>query len=144
MSDLTLEAVGEDGIEELTEAIHQGFDAVPLPPGVETFQLVPFAFALRNGGGGIEGAVTGHTVWGWLYVHYLWVAEARRGEGLGKRLMQAAEAEAEKGGCVGIWLSTFDFQAAAFYQKLGYLECGRIADFPVGQTRLFYQKRLTP
>ena len=144
MGDLILETVEEDGIDELTEVIHQGFDAIPLPAGVGPFRPVPFAFALRSGRGEIEGAVTGRSVWDWLYVHYLWVSDRCRGGGRGTRLMQAAEAHAEKRGCMGVWLSTYSFQAAAFYRKLGYLELGRIADFPTGHTRLFYQKRLVP
>ncbi|MEM7045567.1 MAG: GNAT family N-acetyltransferase [Pseudomonadota bacterium] len=143
MDDLTLESVDEEGIDGLIEVIHQGFDAVSLPPGVDPFRSVPFAFTLRNDRGEIEGAVTGHSVWGWLYVHYLWVSDRWRGRDQGTRLMQAAEEQAEKRGCTGIWLSTYSFQAAAFYQKLGYLECGRIHDFPEGHTRVFYQNHLT-
>ncbi len=144
MGDLTLDAVAKGGIEGLIEVIHQGFDAVPYPPGVEPFRPVPFAFALRNDQGGIEGAVTGRSVWDWLYVHYLWVNDRWQGRGEGTRLMRAAEAQAEKRGCIGVWLSTYSFQASAFYEKLGYLECGRIDDFPNGHTHFFYQKRLTP
>ncbi len=144
MDDLRLEAVGDDGIDDLVEAIYAGFDAVTFPPGVELHEQAPFAIALRNSNDGIEGGVTGSSVWGWLYVRYLWVHDRWRGRGQGARLMQAAEVEAEKRACTGIWVSTYSFQAPTFYQKLGYQEFGRIDDFPKGHRRLFYEKRLTP
>lgn len=145
MDDLTLDIIEQDGgVDELIEAIHAGFSDVPFPPDVEPHEQVPFAIALRDENGRIQGGVTGHAVWGWLYVRYLWVDDRWRGCGQGARLMQAAEAEAEKLGCIGVWVSTYSFQAPTFYQKLGYLEFGRIGDFPKGHCRLFYQKRLAP
>ncbi|MGI9420690.1 MAG: GNAT family N-acetyltransferase [Geminicoccaceae bacterium] len=143
MDDLALETF-DDGIDELTDAIHAGFDAIPLPEDVEPYRSTPFAFALRNEQGRIEGGVTGHSVWGWLYVHYLWVAETRRRGGHGKRLLQVAESEAERRGCHGVWLHTISFQAPAFYEHMGYRRCGGLDDFPKGHQRIFYQKRLIP
>jgi ribosomal protein S18 acetylase RimI-like enzyme len=53
-----------------------------------------------------------------------------------------AEEVAQKKHCIGIWLETFSFQAPGFYRKLGYSEFGRLADYPPGHTRFYYQKSL--
>ena len=83
-------------------------------------------------------AVTG---WDWLYVQTLWVHEEHRGDGLGMRLLQRAEAEARQRGCIGSCLSSFSFQAPEFYRRHGYESFGEIADYPPGQTMLFMSKR---
>ncbi len=143
MDSLTLE-VSNDQIDELVDVITKGFDDIPLPVGVEPYQAVPLSIALQDGQGGIEGALTGHSVWDWLYVKYLWVTEAKRGGGLGKRLLDAAEHVAAERGCTGVWLHTLSFQAPAFYERQGYRKFGEIPDFPKGHKRLFYRKTLTP
>ncbi|MEM8948580.1 MAG: GNAT family N-acetyltransferase [Pseudomonadota bacterium] len=142
MDDLKLETVDDDDMDGLIEAIHQGFDAVPLPDDIEPFRSTPFAFALRNDRGEIEGAVTGRSVWGWLYVKYLWVSGAYRGQGFGKHLLDTAENTARDRGCSGVWLSTFSFQAGAFYERQGYEKFGELPDMPKGHRRLFYRKTL--
>lgn len=143
MGDLILETVERDGdIGELNERIFEGFDEVPVPLDVPPYESVPLAIALRNGQGGIEGGVTGHSVWDWLYVKYLWVAEACRGGGYGKRLLDAAEREAEQRACCGVWLHTLSFQAPKFYERQGYERFGELEDMPKGHRRLFYRKML--
>ena len=61
----------------------------------------------------------------------VWVREDRRGEGWGTRLMAAAEEEARERGCQRVAVSSFTFQAPAFYQQLGYVETGRTVGLPL-------------
>lgn len=143
MEDLTTEVVDGD-IEGLADAVLTGFDAIPVPSGVAPYETRPLAIALRSESGEIEGGLIGHSVWDWLYVNYLWVAKARRHGGCGKRLLDAAEREAERRGCLGVWLHTLSFQAPAFYERQGYERFGELDDFPKGHQRLFYRKRLAP
>jgi GNAT superfamily N-acetyltransferase len=131
------EAAGKDLLDQITAGLGQ-----TLPPGAPVFEPRPLTMVLKaERDGVIHGALTGQSVWEWLYVHLLWVDQARQGEGLGRRLMQAAEIEAEKRGCTGLWVSTYSFQAPGFYEKMGYMPFGRIDDFPNGHVRHFYQKR---
>jgi hypothetical protein len=44
----------------------------------------------------------------------------------------------------GYWLDTFEFQAAGYYEKLGYSRFGMIEDHPICHSRLFFKKRLKP
>lgn len=87
--------------------------------------------------GGLHGRIFGH----WLFVELLVVPEAARGQGMGLKLMNMAEAVARDKGCVGVWLDTFSFQAPDFYQKLGYSVFGELKDYPPGHSRFFLQKR---
>jgi len=100
--------------------------------------LVLFA---RDPSAGIVGGLLGYTHWRWLFVENLWVADSLRRSGVGRKLMQAAEDEANRRGCQHAYLDTFDFQALGFYQKLGYELFGQLEDYPPGHTKYFLQKR---
>ena len=85
---------------------------------------------------------SGYTAWGWLYVQWLWVAEARRGEGLSGRMLAVAEEEARTRGCHAAYIDTFSSVALKTYQRVGYVPFGALDDFPRGRVRTFLQKQL--
>ena len=91
--------------------------------------------------GKFVGGLTGSTYLKWLYVDLLFVEAKYRGQGIGKRLLQEAEAWARKRGCRGINLNTITFQAPGFYRKMGYRVFGKLA-YPQGNTRYFFKKKL--
>lgn len=102
-----------------------------------------FALLLRDPDSNeVIGGLYGKVSYRWLLIDLVSVPESMRGQGIGERLMRMAEEVAQKKNCTGIWLETFSFQAPEFYQKLGYSEFGRLADYPPGHTRLYYQKSL--
>jgi len=103
----------------------------------------PLTLLLRDPTGAIVGGLVADTYWGWLHVDLLWVREDLRGQGLGGRLLAAAEAEAVRRGCTRAHLDTLAFQAPAFYAKRGYRPFGELPDFVAGQTRSFLWKRLS-
>lgn len=88
--------------------------------------------------------VTGrtHALPFWLEISVLWVDEARRGLGLGKRLMRQAEQEAIGRGCRFARLATSHYQAPGFYAKLGYARYGQLANCPPGETVSYFWKPL--
>ncbi len=100
------------------------------------------AVFLRDVSGAIIGGVSGYTAWGWLYVQWLWVDTSQRGRGMAGRMLEAAEAEAIARGCHGALIDTFSPLAARTYERQGYSRFGELADFPVGRSRVFLQKRL--
>ena len=103
-------------------------DVEVLPNGLEAFnesrwpghqQWQPLAVFARDGESIVAG-LAGETYSGWLFIRYLWVSDALRGQGIGRKLMGDAEARALERGCHSAWVDTFSFQAPGFYPKLGY------------------------
>ena len=101
------------------------------------------AITVRGDDGQIVGGLWGYTLYRYLFVELLAMGDAK-GEGVGREVMAQAEAEARRRGCIGMWLDTFTFQAPDFYAKLGFVEFGRMADYPPGHDRLFLVKRFDP
>ncbi len=139
---VSLEVLGEasDELRKIVEiglADHNTSSKVP-PRDVRHLSVVA-----RSDGTSVMGALLGRTVWGWLHISELWVAERYRRRGIGHSLMTAAERAAVERGCHAAYLDTFDFQAVSFYERLGYATVGALEDCPVGHTRFFLQKRFT-
>ena len=102
----------------------------------------PLALMLVDGAGATVGGLWGGTGYDWLFVDFLFVPEALRGQDLGLELMARAEAIARERGCVGAWLTTFSFQAKGFYEKIGYSEFARLENSPRDNARILMRKRL--
>ncbi|MEO8757515.1 MAG: GNAT family N-acetyltransferase [Devosia sp.] len=100
------------------------------------------AVIARDGAAAVAGGLSGYTAWGWLYVQWLWIIEAQRGQGLAGRLLAAAESEARRRGCHAAYIDTFNPAALKIYQRVGYTPFGALEDFPRGRTRTFLQKQL--
>jgi GNAT superfamily N-acetyltransferase len=101
------------------------------------------AVFVRDDADVIVGGISGYTAWGWLYVQWLWVGENWRGQHLASQMLVAAEAEAVARGCHGALIDTFNPVALKTYERQGYQAFGVLADFPVGRSRTFLQKRLS-
>ena len=98
------------------------------------------AILLRDAAGVVQGGLIGVSYYRWLMLDILLVPAPMRGGGLGRRLMAAAEREALRRGCIGVWLVSYSFQAPGFYRRLGYREFGTL-DFPNGHRSFLFQKR---
>ena len=99
-----------------------------------------FSIVLRERGQ-VVAAGRGVTNMGLVEIRGLWVEPDWRGQGIGRRLLAALEAEAVRRGCTRAALDSYGFQAPAFYLRLGYREWGRL-DYPNGTTRHFFAKDL--
>ena len=91
---------------------------------------------LRDDDGALVAGIDGFTWGGYAQIDFLWVTAELRAQGLGRRLVEAAEAEAEARGCRTIVLGSHSFQAPAMYRRLGYAEVGVQDDAPIGDTAL--------
>ena len=100
------------------------------------------AGCVRNGAGDIIAGFNGHTWGGCCEIAHVWVHERHRGQGLGTRLVRAAEAEAIARGCTQVVLATHSFQAPGFYERLGYERKYAIVDRPRGHANIIYVKAL--
>jgi len=105
---------------------------------------VPLAVLMHDDAGKLVGGLSAWMAWGWIYIQWLWLDDAHRGQGLAGQLLEAAEAEAIRHGCHGAHIDTFSPIALKTYQRAGYVPFGAIEDFPIGsgRTRTYLQKRL--
>jgi ribosomal protein S18 acetylase RimI-like enzyme len=78
--------------------------------------------------------------WKWMTIHRLWIDEAYRCAGIGRRLLEAAEEEARKSGCLHVAVDTMEFQARGFYEKLGYSVYAVQEDYPAGHRKFLLRK----
>ena len=94
--------------------------------------------------GAVLGGLIGrtHTIPQWLEISIIWVDEPLRQRGLGRQLMEEAEHEARQRSCHYARVATSDFQAPAFYQKLGYILYGKLENCPPGETVFYWWKDL--
>jgi len=89
------------------------------------------------------GGVSGYSLYGWLHVEVLWVAETERKKGIGRDLMTQVEEVARQRNCAGIYLDTFDFQTPSFFERLGYRCFAQLPNWANGHDRLSYRKFLS-
>ena len=138
MSDLTVTATPSPAELEAIGGGLAAFNEADVGPAERT----PLAVVMRNEAGTVVAGISGYTAWGWLYVQWLWVAEAQRGQGLAGRMLAAAEDEARARGCHASYIDTFSPVALKAYERAGYVPFGKLEDFPTGRTRTFLQKQL--
>lgn len=105
------------------------------------FAARPFALTASRDGRPLGGLI-GSTNIGWLHVQLLAVAPEARRQGVGRTLLDAAEALARERGCHGAWLDTYDHQGPDYYPRLGWEKFGELPEFPKGGVRRFYRKSL--
>lgn len=77
-----------------------------------------------------------------MSIDTLWIAEGVRGQGFGSQLVELAEEEARRRGCVQVILNTMSFQAPAFYRRHGYTEYATLGRFAGNHLRHHFTKRL--
>ena len=103
---------------------------------------VPLGIYLEDAQNKKLAGLTGETFGNWLCIQFLFVRESCRGKGIGRKLLEAAEAEARQRGCTYAFVNTFSFQAPAFYKKHGYQEVFTLEEYPYSSKRHYYTKQL--
>ena len=106
-------------------------------------QYAPLALTVHDGARLVAGLMAA-TVWTWLSIDVVWVSAELRHQGYGRRLVEEAERIARTRGCRHARLDTFDFQARAFYEALGYHVYAELPDFPEGHRQFHLVRQLAP
>lgn len=90
------------------------------------------------------GGCYGLTWGGTCDLQGLWVDPLRRHQGIGRRLLDAAESEAARRGCRQIALFTHAPDVPSLYERHGYLVVGVVEDYPAGTRAVWWLKRIQP
>jgi len=113
-----------------------------LPDEVVFEKDTKFVVIAKDNKGDVLGGIRANGYWNYCIVELLWLSKETRGEGLGTRLMAAAENFAIEKGFSYIRTETLSFQAKPFYEKLGYKVFGELPDYPKGHTTYCLVKEL--
>ncbi|MFT5790112.1 MAG: GNAT superfamily N-acetyltransferase [Shewanella sp.] len=104
-------------------------------------ETVPLSVIARDEDDNIIGGVSGRSIYRNFLIEVVWVSKQARGTGLGRQLMDQAEIEAKKRGCLTAQLDTLSFQAPVFYKKLGFDIVGTVPGFSGSPERYFMLKQ---
>lgn len=107
------------------------------------FDAESFSATQRDASDTVRAGICGYTWGGCAYVTYLWVDEAKRGQGIGSDLLAAAEKHAKARGCKVVFVATHSFQAPRFYERRGYQQQAVVRDHPPGHASIVFAKRLS-
>jgi GNAT superfamily N-acetyltransferase len=101
----------------------------------------PICLVHRAPDGRLLAGLVAEVTLDWLFVEKFWVDESLRGQGIGTRMLAAAEEAGRERGAIGAHLYTSSFQAPAFYRRHGYAELGALEGRPAGHRRYWFGKR---
>ena len=96
---------------------------------------------VRDRAGEVIAAFNGHTWGGCCVISHVWVHEDWRRRGIGREMLLAAENVAARRGCKLVVLSSHDFQAPGFYERLGYERQAVTLGWPRHHMDILYVKR---
>lgn len=95
-----------------------------------------FTVELRDAEGGLRGGAGARVNLGTVEVSTVWLDDDLRGGGWGRRLIEQVVERGREMQAGRIMLDTYDFQARAFYEALGFSVFGTL-DYPSGNSRFF-------
>lgn len=101
-----------------------------------------FSIFLKDDLGKVFGGIQAFLGSESIYIEALWVERNLQKQGYGTQLLDAAEQEAVKNGCVFSGVDTFDFQSEGFYLKNGYKRVGELKNCWLGHSKIFLRKNL--
>lgn len=102
-----------------------------------------FFIVARDDNGSMIGGLRGTILLSWLKVDVMAVSPEHRRQGVGRKLIEEAEAMAARRGCQYSYVDTMAFQAPDFYSSLGYQESGRLQNWDShGHDKIFLTKSL--
>lgn len=103
----------------------------------------PLAILVRDPETGeIVGGLLGGTSFGLLRIDRFFLPESLRKQGLGTRIIKAAEDEGRRRGCSQALLTTLAFQAPGFYKRQGWEVLAQLDGDPPAPTRFLMTKPL--
>jgi ribosomal protein S18 acetylase RimI-like enzyme len=126
-------------------ALSQGiiqFNRQAVPDLEQVEAEVPFHVLARDRDRNVRGGIRANCYWNTLHIELLWIDDACRGSGLGRDLIEKAEAFARENDCANALVETTSWQAKPFYEKNGYRLIATLADRPKGHASHYLSKSL--
>ncbi|MDH7971215.1 GNAT family N-acetyltransferase [Sphingomonas sp. AR_OL41] len=99
-------------------------------------------FVMRDEVGEMIAAAAGYSWARTSELKQMWVAEAHRGRGHARALLDAFVGEARRRGVRRIWVQSHDFQAPAFYEQAGFARMAEFPGWPDGHSNVILCKTL--
>ena len=130
--------------ESLQQRIKDGFTSHTNEVSAPQYQKDRVNWLVNGDNNLLIGVLTADLLWDWVYIDELWVDKNYRNLGIATNLMNTAEEYAISQKMTGLWLWTQSWQAAEFYEQLGYVEFARFDDFPKGHQRIGFRKLMKP
>jgi GNAT superfamily N-acetyltransferase len=91
-------------------------------------ECIERAYLAKDASGLVLGACFARWRRGWAFVDQLFVEEHARGDGLGRRLLEEALADARAAGLIGAWIDTINTAAKALYESVGFEVIGTLGE----------------
>ena len=88
----------------------------------------------------IIGGIVGNEKMQWLDIDTLFVDENHRNKDIGTKLIERTIQYCKENNLIGIHLTTMEFQAKGFYEKMNFELIAEIKDWPKGITRFEFIK----
>ena len=111
--------------------------------GLEPIDLEQrFHVMARDAAGVLQGGIRATCYWNTLHIELLWLSEDVRGSGIGRKLIDQAEAFAIENKCENAFVETTSWQAKPFYEKNGYRLMATLHDRPKGHSTHYLSKLL--
>ena len=107
----------------------------------DPYNKSPFEFTIETNGQ-LSGGLSGYIGLRWMNIEILAIHPDHRKSGHGEALMNKAIEYALQKNCIGMRLSTVDFQAPDFYKKFGFEVYGTLDNHPKGRKTYAMKKIL--
>jgi len=101
-----------------------------------------FHVMARDIAGVLQGGIRATCYWNTLHLELLWLSEDARGSGVGRKLIDQAEAFAVENNCENAFVETTSWQAKPFYEKNGYRLMATLHNRPKGHSTHYLSKLL--
>lgn len=101
-----------------------------------------FHVMARNASSELVGGIRATCYWNTLHIELLWLSVDVRGSGVGRKLIDQAEAFALENKCENALVETTSWQAKPFYEKNGYRLIATLNNRPKGHSSHYLTKLL--
>jgi ribosomal protein S18 acetylase RimI-like enzyme len=115
---LVIQTTRQPTIEDVDFLVHGLSQEAAIQRGLKPLQ--PYGFFLKNEKGQTVGGICGYCYYGCLAIDGLYIDLAYRGQGWGRKLLEAAESFGHDQNAAIFSVNTMDWEAKGFYEHQGY------------------------